>query len=699
MAAGPTTSQAGRSDPTPLRGSAATIASYRSLLRNRNYRFWFFAALITSLGDWAGLFALQTLVTGVANSARVELFSLGGIMMARLLPSLVIGPVAGVLADRYQRRRLMVMVDLARGALFIVMAFSGDLVAIFALTVIIETLALLFLSAKDAMLPSLVEPDDLTQANQLNFLVTYGTLPFGAALALGMVGLVALIRQVGITLDPVPTVLGLNAITFFISAVLVRGIHMPERAEPPVLDDSGGESAVQNLLTEVREGMRAIADQPLVAALVTGVTGVFFGAGIIVAIGEVFVRRVLDRPQQDWFTLLTAVGAGLIVGIVSVSLLANRFRTERVYPVALVTTALIATVFAVQSGWIAALSLGAMLGAGAGISVVTGYTLLHSYTADESRGRTFAAFYTGTRVATFAALGFAPFLAGSIQLVTLGVSGTGAANAEVALTGVRITMLLGGVVALWFSQRSARAMWRASKAVPEPARPQRRTTGCLIAFEGVEGSGKSTQVVLLADHLRASGHDVVATREPGGTPVAEAVRRVLLDGDLDSMDDHTEALLYAAARAEHVAKVIRPALERGAFVVCDRYLDSSLAYQGHARGLGIEEVEQINSWATDQTAPDLVVLLHLDVEEGLDRAAQRAGRLARDRLESESTDFHHRVAAGFSVLAQRDPERYVVIDAASDVDTVAKRVRHAVTEWLGSQGEGERQRAGGRGGS
>jgi dTMP kinase len=176
---------------------------------------------------------------------------------------------------------------------------------------------------------------------------------------------------------------------------------------------------------------------------------------------------------------------------------------------------------------------------------------------------------------------------------------------------------------------------------------------------------------------------VVTTREPGGTPVAEAVRRVLLDGQLEAMDDHTEALLYAAARAEHVAKVIRPALERGAFVICDRYLDSSLAYQGHARGLGIDEVEQINVWATGQTAPDLVVLLHLDVEEGLDRAQQRAARdAARDRLESESTDFHQRVATGFSVLAQRDPERFVVIDATGDVDTVAKRVREAVTAWL-----------------
>ncbi|MBW3605191.1 MAG: MFS transporter [Actinobacteria bacterium] len=229
MAAGPAITGTGQADPRQLR-NPATVASYRSLLANRNYRLWFFAALITSLGDWAGLFALQILVTGVAESSRVELFSLGGIMMARLVPSLLIGPVAGVLADRYQRRRLMVMVDVARGTLFCVMAFSGDLVAIFALTFLIETLALLFMSAKDAMLPSLVTPDQLTQANQLNFLVTYGPLPFGAALAAAMVALVGLLPETALTVEPVRAVLALDGLTFFVSALLVRAIRPPGEA-------------------------------------------------------------------------------------------------------------------------------------------------------------------------------------------------------------------------------------------------------------------------------------------------------------------------------------------------------------------------------------------------------------------------------------------------------------------------------------
>jgi dTMP kinase len=687
MAAGAASDDNAQTGPGLLR-NPATIASYRSLLANRNYRFWFFAALTTSLGDWAGLFALQILVTGIAETARLELFGLGGIMMARLLPSLVIGPVAGVLADRYQRRRLMVIVDVGRGALFIVMAFSGDLVAIFALTVIIETMALLFLSAKDAMLPALVEPDELTQANQLNFLVTYGSLPLGAALAYAMTGIVALLRESGIaTLDPTPTVLVLNAITFLVSAMLVRGIRPPEHANraPSERDDDREHRPVSDMLREIRDGLRSIADQPLVYALVTGVTGVFFGAGIIVALGPVFIERTLGRPEQDWFTLLTVVGAGLIVGIASVPFLTNRFRTERVYPVFLVLTSLNATVIALNTNWAITLVLGGLLGATAGLAVVTGFTMLHAYSADELRGRTFSVFYTGSRVATFAALGLAPFLAGSIEVINIGISGTGDADAQFALGGTRITMLLGGLVALWFSQYSARAMWRASRRSDDDEHTELRRqpeSGHLIAFEGVEGSGKSTQAARLAEFLRDRGCEVVTTREPGGTPVSEEVRRVLLDGDLDEMNDRTEALLYAAARAEHVAKVIRPAMERGAIVITDRYLDSSLAYQGHARGLGIDEVSRVNGWATENTVADLVVLLHVDVEQGLQRAHDRAdGDL--DRIEQASRDFHEEVAAGFSVLAQRYADRFVVVDADGDVDEVAERVRSAVSERLG----------------
>ena len=204
-----------------------------------------------------------------------------------------------------------------------------------------------------------------------------------------------------------------------------------------------------------------------------------------------------------------------------------------------------------------------------------------------------------------------------------------------------------------------------------------RRGGRLIAFEGVEGAGKSTQLELLRQTLEKAGHRVVTTREPGGTPVGEQVRSILLDR-ASTLHPRAEALLFAAARAQLVEQVIGPALGRGEVVLCDRYLDSSLAYQGAARGLGQEPIAAINRFATGGLLPDLVVLLRLDPEEGLAR-----GRGSRDRIECQDLEFHRRVAQGFLDLAEADPERFVIVDAAPPPDRVAAEVREAVQRSLG----------------
>ena len=205
----------------------------------------------------------------------------------------------------------------------------------------------------------------------------------------------------------------------------------------------------------------------------------------------------------------------------------------------------------------------------------------------------------------------------------------------------------------------------------------RKRRGPLIAFEGVEGAGKSTQVELLRQALEKAGHRVVTTREPGGTQVGERVRSILLD-PASSLVPRAEALLFAAARAQLVEQVIRPALERGELVLCDRYLDSSLVYQGAARGLGAEAVAAVNRFATGVLLPDLAVLLRLDPAEGLAR-----GRGRRDRIEGQDLHFHRRVARGFLDLAAAEPERFAVIDAAPPPDQVAAEVLAAVLHRLG----------------
>ena len=198
-------------------------ASYRSLLSNADFRRWFWSSLGSSLGDWVGLFALQVLIVSLAEpGSRLALFGLGGIMMARLLPSVVFGPVAGVVADRYNRKRLLITCDVARAALFVGIAFSRDVWALFALTVIVESLSLLYLSAKNAVLPAIVDDDDLTEANQLTLLITYGPLPFGAAVAALLSWLSGVLARTDVVqIDGTTGALLLNAATFAIAGLLL----------------------------------------------------------------------------------------------------------------------------------------------------------------------------------------------------------------------------------------------------------------------------------------------------------------------------------------------------------------------------------------------------------------------------------------------------------------------------------------------
>lgn len=184
-------------------------------------------------------------------------------------------------------------------------------------------------------------------------------------------------------------------------------------------------------------------------------------------------------------------------------------------------------------------------------------------------------------------------------------------------------------------------------------------TGTFIVFEGGEGAGKSTQMTTFVQWLEANGADVVVTKEPGGTPIGERLRDVLLDPASRSLDPRAEALLYAADRAQHVAQVIRPALDAGKIVVSDRYVDSSLAYQGLARGLGLNEILSLSSWATGGLLPDLVFFLNVDADSGLERSTGEP-----DRLEREGDDFHRRVNAAYLELAERWPGRFVVVDAS-----------------------------------
>ena len=212
------------------------------------------------------------------------------------------------------------------------------------------------------------------------------------------------------------------------------------------------------------------------------------------------------------------------------------------------------------------------------------------------------------------------------------------------------------------------------------------TRGIFITFEGGEGAGKSTQLRRLTDHLAASGREVVTTREPGGSEGAEAVRVLLVEGAADRWSPISETLLLYAARADHVERLIRPALKRGAIVVCDRFADSTRAYQGAAGGVSPDFIDALEREVLGETRPDLTLILDLPAERGLERAAGRGG--AEARFESKGLAFHQRLRDGFLAVAKAEPERCVVIDADQDLDRVAAAIEAAVTARLGLTGQG-----------
>ncbi|MDP9743592.1 UNVERIFIED_ORG: dTMP kinase [Bacillus sp. B2I3] len=209
--------------------------------------------------------------------------------------------------------------------------------------------------------------------------------------------------------------------------------------------------------------------------------------------------------------------------------------------------------------------------------------------------------------------------------------------------------------------------------------------GIFITMEGPEGAGKTTITQMLGKALQQEGYQVLLTREPGGVPISEQIREVILNKDNTAMDSRTEALLYAAARRQHLVEVVMPELERGGIVLCDRFIDSSLAYQGHARGLDIEEVYNINKFAIGDMMPDATLFFDIEPEEGL-RRIQSNGEREVNRLDLEALDFHKKVCEGYQFIINRWKERFIIVDAGRSIDEVFEETKAGLLDFLAKAG-------------
>jgi dTMP kinase len=615
-------------------------ASYLTLLRNGNFLRFFLAQFVSSLGDWIGVIAIAVLASHIGGTTAV-----GAVMTARVLPGFVVGPLAGVLADRWDRKRTMVTADLMRAVVIFSLPFVPNLLYLLAASVVLESLTLVWGPAKDASLPNFVQSEQLTHANSLSLIGVYGPWPLASIAYVGLSALGAFLGShvnvlEGLRNNEESLALWADALTFFFSAAMVSTLSITSSLRRHERLDMG---AVRRDLVE---GLGFVIRSKQVRPWLIGIALTFTAAGAVFSLGISFVKEVLHGGEQGFASLIGFLAAGMIIGLIAVGFLTRKIHKDVLFSSSILLLGVGLIGLASMNSLQTAIPVASALGFFGGVAYSTAYALLHETTSDELRGRTFSAAYTVIRVGTLVGLGLFPLLAGAIGDHKVG---------DYMLSGSRITLWAAGVVALIGGVLSMRAIRARDPELKTPA----RFNGKFVVFEGGEGAGKSTQMSAFAKWLDARGEEVVVTREPGGTPIGEKIRDVLLDRSSQGMDPRTEALLYAADRAQHVAEVIRPALEAGKTVVSDRFIDSSLAYQGLARGLGVEDVFQISDWAIEGLMPDLVFYLKLDPEAGLSRVDGE-----RDRIESEGSGFHDRVSQGYLELAARFPGRFVILDAS-----------------------------------
>ncbi|HEY0402268.1 MAG TPA: dTMP kinase, partial [Blastococcus sp.] len=564
--------------------------------------------------------------------------------------------------------------------LFASIPLVDNLIWLFVAQFLIEAFSLFWIPAKEAAVPNMLRKDQLEPANQLSLVTTYGLTPVLAAIVFALLTSVGgRLSDVIPSVDEVDLALFLNALTFLVAAFVIW--NLPSISGRRAAGVTGSQ---ESFFGSLKHGFSFAGHTPLVRGLVIGITGAMAAAGVIIATGQAFANA-LGGGDAAYGLLFGAVFVGLGVGIAFGPSIARDLARERIFGIAIVGAgAMVLLMACTFTLWIALL-LVVLMGFFAGIAYLAGFTLLGTEVQDEIRGRTFAIVQSLVRAALILSLAVVPFGVGLIgrHQIDLGI-------ATVPVTGERVMLLVAGLLALGVGVLSYRQMddGRPMPLLADVVTALRRDTtarrrlaggGVFIAFEGGEGAGKSTQVRRLQEWLTNEGLIARATFEPGATPSGAGIRSIVLDRTHTGISSRSEALLYAADRAQHVQDVLRPALDAGEVVISDRFIDSSLAYQGAGRTIPLDEVRMLSRWATEGLQPDLTVLLDLPPEVGLARAR---GRAVADRLESESLDFHQRVRQTFLALAESDPDRYLVVNARQTPDEIAAVIRVRVAELL-----------------
>jgi len=648
----------------------------RSVLAIPAFRRLWQAMAFGSLGDWLGLLATTALAQQLSGGDYATAnFAIAGVFIARLLPAVFLGPLAGVIADRLDRRLLMVVADVIRFALYISIPIVNNYFWLYTATILVECVSLFWSPAKDASVPNLVPKEKLESANQVSLFAAYGTAPIAAALFAILALLSSAIASAfpsfnGTSID---IALYINAISFAFSAWTIFNLReIPKR-------NQSGKQADSSVGKSLIEGYKVVSSSKIIRGLIVGMIGAFMAAGAVIGLARTFVGD-LGGGDAGYGVLFGSVFTGLAIGIAFGPKIFAQFSRRRLFGASLTVAGSFLVLLAVIPNFTLAVFIVIILGAFSGLCWVTGFTMLGLEVHDDVRGRTFAFMQSIIRVTLVAVLAISPIVAAYIGEYRIKVS-----NTEVAYNGAAITLLLAGLFAILIGSVSYHQMkdrpnvsiWSdIANAIKGElgSITGARTKGIFIAFEGGEGSGKSTQSKLLKKWLEEEGEEVLLSREPGGTEMGKDLRRILLDHSTGDISPRAEALLYAADRAHHVFSKIRPALDRGEVVITDRYFDSSIAYQGAGRVLVSGEVARISRWATESLFPTLTILIDQPAEIGLSRLK------SKDRLEIEPIDFHERIRQEYLQLTLIDPERYLVVDGRQSIEEIHQEIIARVGE-------------------
>ena len=659
--------------PTP---AAPAQDETRSVLSIPGFRSLWNSMVFSSLGDWLGLLATTALAQSLSGGSYATAnFAIAGVFIARLLPAVFLGPIAGVIADRFDRRKLMVSVDILRCGLYISIPIVHTYFWLYTAMILVECLTLFWSPAKEASVPNLVPSEKLESANQVSLLAAYGTAPIAAILfSLLTLFSTAINSLLPVDLgDSVNIALYVNAASFAFAAWTVWGLkELPKGAASKHAKETGFASSLL-------QGWKSVKDSKIIRGLIIGMIGAFAAAGAVIGLARTFVGD-LGGGDAAYGVLFGSVFTGLAVGIAFGPKIFAQFSRRRLFGASLTAAGVLLVFLALIPNLVIAVGIVFILGAFSGISWVTGFTMLGMEVHDEVRGRTFAFVQSLIRITLVAVLAIAPLIAAAF-----GVHSYKFEKIEINFNGAQLTILIAGLIAVIIGSISYHHMKdRPNVSFLSDVLNALKgelgsitgapTKGIFIAFEGGEGTGKSTQSKLLASWLESEGEKVVLTREPGGTKLGQGLRKILLANETGSISPRAEALLYAADRANHVHEVIRPALAAGEVVITDRYFDSSIAYQGAGRVLSPSEIARISRWATESLFPTLTIVIDLPVEKSLARLK------SRDRLESEANEFHERVRQEFLQLARLDPERYFIVDGTKTIDQIHKAVANRVGE-------------------